>query len=136
MGMYTFVLIAASQGWADAQPVEARLAEVYERVGTDMFVVHGERRGADRIAEDWCERWHVTHKRFEPDWDRDGYRAGRLRNSAMVDFVIEQRIEFGADIELALFKLDGDDSEELRHLTERCRLAGVHGTVVSARVAA
>lgn len=133
--MYTFVLIAASRGWADAQPVEARLADVYERVGKDMFVVHSERNGADRIAENWCERWHVTHKRFEADWDRHGFRAGRLRNSEMVDFVIEQRIEFGADIELALFKLGGDESEDLRHLIERCRLAGVHGVVVSARAA-
>lgn len=133
--MYTFVLIAASRGWGDPQPVEARLAEVYGRVGTEMFVVHSERQGADRTARDWCERWHVTHKEFTADFDEHDHLAGARRNSAMVDFVIEQRIEFGAAVELALFRLDGDESPELMHLIERCRLARVPGTVVLGRAA-
>lgn len=101
-----------------------------------MFVVHSERSGADRVAADWCERWHVPHKAFHADFARHGRLAGKYRNSEMLDFVVGERAD-GAEVEAVVFRLPDDRSaDELDRLVLVARGYGIHGRQVRARVAA
>lgn len=136
--MNTVVMICASRGWVDPQPVEARLTDLYHRVGRDrLVVIHSERRGADRVAADWAERWQVPHIEHTANWDRDGRLAGRVRDAAMLDFLIDQRDEFGADVELVVFRLPDDRlSSEVDRVVQMARAARVPGHMVRAHVAA
>lgn len=135
--MSTIVLIGASRGWVDPQPVEARLGEVYDRVGRDMFVVHADRSGADRFAAEWCERWHVAHKEFAADFDLHGWRAGNRRNMDMLDFCVDQRKLMGDTIEMAVFRLPDDRmSADLDRLVLVARGYKITGRMIRARAAA
>lgn len=113
--MDTIVMVCGSPGWVDAQPVEARLTEAFERVGRQhLVVIHGDGAGVDRFASDWCDRWHVTHKRFDTAWHRHGLTSVQHRNAEMLDFLAEQRKDMGAAVELAVFRLpDSRSSEDL-----------------------
>jgi hypothetical protein len=63
------------------------------RANRPMVVVHGAARGVDTVAGFWAAAVGVEVERYPADWERQGKRAGLLRNVAMV-----QR---GADICLA-----------------------------------
>lgn len=133
--MTTMVLVLASRGWEDPQPVEARLSDLYERTGGDMFVVHTDRRGADRFAAQWCDRWHVPHKAFAADFEHHGRLAPKRRNWEMLEFVVSERAD-GADVEAVVFRLPGDRSaDELDRLVLTARGYGISGRVVRAHAA-
>ncbi|MGD9590818.1 MAG: SLOG family protein [Pyrinomonadaceae bacterium] len=47
-------------------------------------VIHGGARGADALAERWCQEHKVHSAVVKPDWDYYGKMAGILRNEAML----------------------------------------------------
>jgi uncharacterized protein YeaO (DUF488 family) len=49
-------------------------------------VVSGRARGADTLGEQWADTHHVPKKLFPADWEREGKRAGILRNCQMGDY--------------------------------------------------
>ena len=56
----------------------------------EMFVIHGGcSKGADRFASEWCKRTlpHVFayEKVYVADWDKEGKKAGLVRNQQMAD---------------------------------------------------
>lgn len=64
--------------------------EVYRAIDASGFliteVVSGGARGVDRIGEDWANANLKAVKRFIPDWEREGKRAGYLRNAEMANY--------------------------------------------------
>lgn len=62
-------------------------------------VVCGMAKGADMLGFDWATEQGIPIKRFFPDWDRYGKRAGLIRNREMGDY---------ADALIALW--DGDST--------------------------
>jgi hypothetical protein len=51
---------------------------------TDMLVIQGSARGADRLAKNWAEFINVPVVSFPADWDRYGRNAGPIRNLQMI----------------------------------------------------
>lgn len=86
------ILVTGSRNWTDREAVRAALLEVLAEITTigTPVLVHGNARGADRIAEDvWMELANhvpggLAVERFEADWRQHGRAAGPTRNAAMV----------------------------------------------------
>jgi len=49
-------------------------------------VVSGTARGADRVGEQFAERFGIELKRFPADWKRWGKSAGAIRNAEMAEY--------------------------------------------------
>ena len=49
-------------------------------------VVSGGARGADTEGESWAAFHRIPVRRFLPNWDRYGKRAGMLRNREMAEY--------------------------------------------------
>lgn len=47
-------------------------------------LVHGDARGADRLAGDWAAVWGIEVKAYPAEWDRLGKVAGFIRNQKML----------------------------------------------------
>ena len=82
------VLVCGSRDWADPKPVISRLHALRMTAlhrGEALAIIHGGARGADTIAGAWGSRQRFSVQPFPADWDRNGKRAGILRNLAMLD---------------------------------------------------
>jgi len=67
----------------------AQKTKVEQRIkGGEILVSH---IGADYLAECWCDKNYYTYHRFHPDWDKYGEKAGPLRNTEMVKFLVTMR---------------------------------------------
>lgn len=51
-------------------------------------IVSGGARGADRVGEFVAQFYNIPVKRFIPDWDTLGKRAGYVRNAEMAEYVM------------------------------------------------
>lgn len=76
------VIIAGSRGIAEYPLVERAVRESGFQV-TEVF--SGGARGVDCLGEEWARRNGIPVRRFPADWERDGKRAGFLRNEQMAD---------------------------------------------------
>jgi dUTP pyrophosphatase len=83
------VLVCGSRSWADSHAVTQRLLAYPS--GPETVLLHGDCRGADRIAAfvGGVRGW--TIEAFPADWDAHGRSAGPRRNQRMVDALDEYR---------------------------------------------
>lgn len=56
-------------------------------------IVSGTARGIDRYGEEWAIEAGISIRRFKPDWDKQGKKAGYLRNAQMGEYA-DQLIAF------------------------------------------
>lgn len=112
------VLVCGSRNWADESRIADRLAEF--AVEDEVVVLHGDARGADRMAARIAWRYGFAVRAFPADWSRYGRRAGVVRNLAMLD----ER----PDIVLA-FQLNG--SSGTQHTIDVARARGIPVEVFS-----
>lgn len=76
------VLICGSRGFDDTQAIRAALG----RLPAETHVIHGDAKGADRLAAELAAReFGLTVTAHPADWSTHGRRAGILRNLAMLD---------------------------------------------------
>lgn len=78
------VIIAGGRDFSN----EALLTESCNKllIGSDFEIVSGTARGADRLGEFYAIDRNFQIKRFPPDWDTYGKRAGYLRNQEMAEY--------------------------------------------------
>ena len=101
----TRIIMCGSRTWHDGHTIADEVMRLRERYGETLTIVHGdEPNGADewirRVCEDLSVRHeqycasgkaprHQAHARFTvfcvSSWDRDGLRAGPIRNTMMRD---------------------------------------------------
>lgn len=83
------VLITGSRNWSDEWAIAEVLAIEVKKAhldGGDVVIVHGDcPTGADRIAQDICDRSGIATERHPADWNKHGKAAGPIRNQEMVD---------------------------------------------------
>ena len=84
------IIIAGSRGVNDMDDIRSAMAEAIFRWRIPMSditeIVSGGARGADGLGEQLAEEHNIPVKKFIPDWDRFGKKAGVLRNIEMAKY--------------------------------------------------
>lgn len=85
------IIIAGSRSCPESSPeleeqIEAILKQ-YKR--SSVEIVDGTARGADRLGYNIAQKWNLPVKRFPADWEKEGKRAGYLRNKKMAQYGTE-----------------------------------------------
>lgn len=118
------ILITGSRDWPEEQKdtIELALVLYLSNVegGEEVTVVHGGARGADVMAGELAKGMNLqveVHALTKKDWDRDGKKAGFIRNSKMV--------ELGADICLAFIKDNSRGATMCADLAEKKGIATI-----------
>lgn len=62
-----------------------RVTQVLNLFPNLRCIVHGDARGADRLARQWAELSSVEHKSYPADWDKLALGAGPARNQQMLN---------------------------------------------------
>ena len=75
------VLICGSREWKDAEKIAKRLRAL--PLGT--IIVHGNCRGADRMAGKYAANIYLEVRAYSAEWGRFGSAAGVIRNKQMLD---------------------------------------------------
>lgn len=81
----TRVLVCGGREFDDVSLLAVEMEKVWRRFGYPAVIIHGDARGADRLAEEWAIRHGVPVKAYPADWERDGRAAGPIRNQRMLD---------------------------------------------------
>lgn len=120
------ILITGSRDWTDV-PFIARMLAIAARLHPGAVLVHGDCRGADRIAAQIWIRWGLPTEPHPADWSR-GRAAGPIRNAEMV--------KAGADLCLAFLLPGSRGAVHCAHLAEQAgittkRFGADHGRSTS-----
>lgn len=86
------VIVCGSRNWRNRLMISNRLAKL---PGEDTIVVHGNAKGADRIAHDEANKLGLLTEPHPADWQRYRNRAGIIRN--------EEMAALGADLCIAFW---------------------------------
>jgi hypothetical protein len=73
-------LICGDRNWTDVETIE----NFIRSLPPDTVIIHGNARGADKIAERKAKEHGLTVKGYSADWNRYGKAAGPIRNERML----------------------------------------------------
>lgn len=113
----TRIIVCGSRHWHDRAAIANRLFDC----PTDSIIVHGNAKGADRIAHQEAEKLGLLVEPHPADWQNKGKAAGVIRNAEMA--------AAGADLCIAFW--DGRSVGTL-HMIEEARRRGIPVDVVGA----
>jgi hypothetical protein len=96
------VIIAGSREFNNYELLEKECNKIFRELSeegyhtciADIEIVSGGARGADRLGEHFAKDYDLKVKRFIPDWDGLGKRAGFVRNEDMAIYA-KQDSELG-----------------------------------------
>ena len=77
------VILAGCRSITDSNELEAAIREASFEI---TEVVCGEARGVDALGRRWAEDHRIPVASFPADWEREGRRAGYLRNARMAEY--------------------------------------------------
>jgi hypothetical protein len=148
VGEPAIVLVTGSRQFTDQQRLDQALNAAWNqalaRGFTDLVVVHGGARGADKLADSWARRRQnrgVSSRCFRADWDgpctaecKPGHRRpkrggtycpaeGNRRNQRMVEHVLGVGVPGGV-LALAFF-VEGLPCDGTRDCLRRVKAAGL-----------
>lgn len=83
------VLVCGGRDYDDFEQV----CRVLDRIGV-TFLIHGAARGADSLAHKWAKSRDIRGVACPANWERDGKRAGPIRNQRMLDMGPELVVAF------------------------------------------
>lgn len=75
-------LVTGDREWTDVGAIKR---ELLKRKDSIKLLVHGNCRGADKIAAFICDSYGIPVKAEDANWKRDGHAAGPIRNQKMLD---------------------------------------------------
>ena len=76
----TRILICGDRNWKDVETIE----NFVRSLSPDTVIIHGNCRGADRIADKAAKEHGLTVETFSAKWDEYGDAAGPIRNRRMI----------------------------------------------------
>ena len=85
-----------------------------------MLVIHGDCRGADRLARSWARRHEVPDLSFRAQWHRHGDAAGPIRNRQMLEDGWMGKID-GVTAKLGHSRLKGAAGPQAGLLKDHCQ---------------
>jgi len=74
------ILICGDRNWTDVEIIE----NFIRSLPPDTIIIHGNSRGADKIAERKAKEQGLIVKGYSADWDKYGRAAGPIRNKQML----------------------------------------------------
>ncbi len=89
------IIIAGSRNITDKQKVFQIIDDfvqylyvVYGFHDEDFIekIVSGTANGIDKLGEDWARESDIAIKKFKPNWERNGKKAGAMRNAEMAKY--------------------------------------------------
>lgn len=80
----TRILVCGSRNWTNQRVIGDALKFCAESIEGKIVVIHGAARGADELAGKVCKARKIEQWPMPADWDKDGKKAGPIRNSAMI----------------------------------------------------
>jgi hypothetical protein len=87
------VLICGSRSWSNARLIWEFL-EVLRDTDPDAEVIHGDARGADRLAGSAAEALGLKVTAVPAEWEKFGPSAGPMRNKVMLGMAPDRVIAF------------------------------------------
>ena len=120
--MSHYVLVT---GGRDPEPLVCQevvdcLAWMHMFYGSGLRVLHGDARGVDTVADDYCKEVAIVVKGFPADWDTHGKKAGFIRNTHMATLLL-QWIAGGHTGEVLAFE-GGRGTANMKTVAERVGL--------------
>ena len=88
-------------------------------------IIHGDCRGADRMAGEVAELLGIQVHKVPADWDTYGNKAGPIRNSIMLGYMPKMVIAFHNDIE---------NSKGTKDMVTKAKNAGIDVRIISTPV--
>ena len=79
------LIIAGGRDFSDYALLESQVSNLIGKA-TDVEIVSGGAKGADRLGEFFAIDYNLPVKRFPVDWDKYGKSAGFRRNAEMADY--------------------------------------------------
>ena len=110
------LLVTGSRDWSDYSKVLGELKYFHNAFGVEL-VVHGDCRGADRLAGRAARELGLDVWAFPADWKRHGKAAGPIRNEEMLIFTKPQYV--------LAFHDAIDKSKGTKDMVKRSRKAGL-----------
>lgn len=77
------VLVCGGRDFDDSRLMYRVLDALY--LDRDSTLIHGDARGADRMAQRWAEERALWIESYPADWESHGKAAGFIRNQQMLD---------------------------------------------------
>lgn len=78
------ILVCGGRDYTDQTQLFDTLDQVHETAPITT-IIHGAARGADTLAGRWAAARGISCDVYPADWQRDGRRAGYIRNQRMLD---------------------------------------------------
>ena len=79
------VIVAGGRDFNDYKLLKETLDSFQQEYGSITEVVSGGARGSDKLGEQYANENNIPIKRFVPDWQGLGKKAGFVRNRQMGD---------------------------------------------------
>jgi hypothetical protein len=116
------VIVCGSRHWQDRERIADRLFDLsLETENLGCTIVHGNAKGADKIAAQEAPKIGLLVEAHPADWEHHGKRAGPIRNIEMADA--------GADLCIAFW--DGQ-SKGTNHMLTVAQERGIPVEVIRA----
>jgi imidazolonepropionase-like amidohydrolase len=112
------VLVTGDRNWRDGDMIRTALWNHFNDT-----LIHGDARGADRIAAGIAERRGMSVIPFPAKWDEHGKAAGPIRNEEMLQALLKAR-ERGRPVTVHAFHDDLEASKGTADMVHRARRAG------------
>lgn len=78
------ILVCGDRGWSDRLLIWSVLKD-YAAVTDNLIIIHGNCRGADKLAQSVAEMLGLETRIYPANWKKYGRAAGPIRNKAMLD---------------------------------------------------
>ncbi len=83
------VIVAGGRDFKNYKLLKCTLDNFQQEYGNITEVVSGTAKGVDKLGEQYANENNITIKRFVPDWEGLGKKAGHVRNRQMGDYAKE-----------------------------------------------
>ena len=121
------IIIAGSREFNDYKLLEKHCLNIFRELKSDGYntnkdiieIVSGGAKGADSLGEQFANTYGLKIKKFIPDWDGLGKRAGFVRNSDMAIYA-KQDLELGV-----LIAYWNKSSKGTKHMIDLARKHGL-----------